>query len=222
MTSLCTKYAHFIITQGVVGGVTMGLTMAPLMGAIGHYFNKKRGAAMGLAISGSSLGGIVFPVALGKLLYNPKLSFGWTIRICGFIILALLVPSVTVIRTRLPRRKGQFIIPSAFKEFAYVLPLFLYSLMMTLTFEQLCKPGHCILPDDVWSLHPLLFPAFLCCLTRHESLSCLLFGCHTKCGFILRSGHSWCPRWQMGTSKYSSCSGREHSCVNMLLHTRQE
>jgi len=116
LTSICTKYWHFVLAQGILGGASMGLTMAPVMSAVGHYFNKKRGAAMGLAISGSSLGGIVFPIMLGKLLYKPNLSFGWTIRISGFIMLALIAPACVAIRARLPRRKGRFVIPAALKD----------------------------------------------------------------------------------------------------------
>lgn len=93
----------------------MGVSMAPAMGAIGHYFNKKRGAAMGLALSGSSLGGLTFPLMLGKLLYNPRLSFGWTIRIAGFIMLGLCVPAVLAIKTRLPRRTTKTNVWAAFK-----------------------------------------------------------------------------------------------------------
>lgn len=116
MTSISSRYWHFILAQGALGGISMGLTMAPVMGAVGHYFNKKRGAAMGLAISGSSLGGIVFPIMLGKLLYKPNLSFGWTIRISGFIMVALIIPACIAIRARLPRRKGQFFIGAALKD----------------------------------------------------------------------------------------------------------
>lgn len=120
MTSIATAYWHFMLAQGVVGGLSMGMVMAPCMGAIGHYFNKKRGAAMGLAISGSSLGGVMFPLALGKMLFNPKLSFGWSIRICGFIMIALMGPAVLAIKSRLPTRSGRFFLPAAFKNKLYV------------------------------------------------------------------------------------------------------
>jgi MFS family permease len=69
----------------------MGMIMSPAMAATGQYFNKNRGAAMGLAVAGSSLGGVVWPIALGKMLYNPHMSFGWTVRITGFVMLALTV-----------------------------------------------------------------------------------------------------------------------------------
>jgi hypothetical protein len=36
-----------MLAQGILGGLGMGMTMAPGMAATGQYFNKKRGAAMG-------------------------------------------------------------------------------------------------------------------------------------------------------------------------------
>jgi MFS family permease len=115
MTSLCTEYYQFLLAQGILGGISMGMMMAPAVAATGQYFNKNRGAAMGLAIAGSSLGGIVWPIALGKMLYNPNLSFGWSVRISGFIMLALVGPACAAIRARLPPRKGMFFLPEAFK-----------------------------------------------------------------------------------------------------------
>jgi len=94
--------------------------MGPSMAACGQYFRKKRGAAMGLAIAGSSTGGIIFPIALSKMLNHPTLGFGWTIRILGFMMLALLVPSCIAIHARLPPRKGKFFLPQAFKDPVYV------------------------------------------------------------------------------------------------------
>lgn len=115
MTSLCTEYYQFLLAQGILGGVSMGMTMAPAMASTGQYFNKKRGAAMGLAVAGSSLGGVVWPIALGKMLNNPNLSFGWSIRISGFVMLALIGPACAAIKARLPSRKGTFFLPEAFK-----------------------------------------------------------------------------------------------------------
>lgn len=114
MTSLCTEFYQFLLAQGILGGISMGMTMAPAMAATGQYFNKKRGAAMGLAVAGSSLGGIVWPIALGKMLNNPNLTFGWSIRIAGFIMLALIAPACAAIKARLPPRNGTFFLPEAF------------------------------------------------------------------------------------------------------------
>ena len=95
--------------------------MAPGIAAVGQYFHKKRGAAMGIAVAGSSLGGVILPIALNNMLSNARLGFGWTVRIVGFLMLAIIVPSVAAIRARLPPRKKGFFVLSAFKEPHYCL-----------------------------------------------------------------------------------------------------
>ena len=119
LTSLCTQYWHFMLAQGVLTGIADGLLMFPAMSAMTHYFNKKRGAAMGLAIAGSSLGGVVFPIALGKMLTESDIGFGWSIRICGFVMIPILVFSCLTVKARLPPRKTSFFLPSAFKNILY-------------------------------------------------------------------------------------------------------
>ena len=98
----------------------MGLSMGPCVAAVGHYFLKKRGAAMGVAIAGSSVGGVVFPIALSRMFYNTSLGFSWTVRILGFLMLSLLLPACLVVRARLPPRSGTFFLPKAFTEPLYV------------------------------------------------------------------------------------------------------
>lgn len=109
-----------MLAQGLLGGIATGMTMSPGMTAIGHYFNKKRGASMGIAVAGSSVGGVVFPIALAKMFANPKLEFGWTVRIIRFIMLAVLAVSCPPIKARLPTRKKSFFLFSAFKELPYI------------------------------------------------------------------------------------------------------
>lgn len=119
LTSLCTAYWHFMLTQGVLTGIADGLLMFPAMSALSHYFKKKRGAAMGLAIAGSSLGGVIFPIALGKMLTGSDVGFGWSMRICGFIIIPILVFGCLTVKARLPPRQTSFFLPSAFKNILY-------------------------------------------------------------------------------------------------------
>lgn len=90
--------------------------MSPGIPAVAQYFNKKRGGAMGLAIGGSSIGGVVFPIALSRMLNHHKIGFGWSVRVCGFIIMAILLPACIAIKARLPPRKSQFLLPRAFLE----------------------------------------------------------------------------------------------------------
>jgi MFS family permease len=131
MTSLCSEYYQFVLAQGVLGGFACGMSLAPCLAIIGHYFQKNRAAAMGAAVGGSSIGSVIFPIMFDKLLPNPRLGFPWTMRICGFLMVAILGPACIVIRARLPPRKGQFLLPAAFKELPYV-TLIAASFMMML------------------------------------------------------------------------------------------
>lgn len=118
MTSLCNEYWQFMLAQGVLSGISNGLIMFPAMAATPQYFKRRRGAAMGLAIAGSSLGAVVFPIVLSELL--DTLGFGWAVRICGFIMMPFLLYSSVAVRARLPPRRSQFFIWKAFRQ-----PLFL-------------------------------------------------------------------------------------------------
>ncbi|KAH8172421.1 major facilitator superfamily protein [Sarocladium implicatum] len=120
MTSISTKYWHFILAQGILGGLGMGLLSFPCMSAIPQYFNKKRGAAMGLAVGGSSIGGIVFPIMLSNLLQKTDLGFGWSVRVMGFTMVPFLLVTVLTVKSRMPRRNTQFFLPESFKKPIYV------------------------------------------------------------------------------------------------------
>lgn len=97
-------------------GVVMGMMQIPAFAAVSQYFDKNRAAALGVAISGSSIGGIVIPIALSKMLNDTTLGFGWSVRIVGFVMLPLLTFSCMVIKERVPRRDSQFFIFSAFRD----------------------------------------------------------------------------------------------------------
>ncbi|OAX77251.1 hypothetical protein ACJ72_08453 [Emergomyces africanus] len=137
MTSIAEEYYQFMLAQGVLGGLSMGMTMAPSMAATPQYFNKYRGAAMGIAIAGSSIGGVIFPIALGHLLNSTTVGFGWSIRIIGFLILAVLAPSCLAIRARLPPRKGAFLLLSAFKQTQYIIIITFAFLMVLSVFTPI-------------------------------------------------------------------------------------
>lgn len=122
MTSLCTQYYQIILAQGVCSGLGtaclfqpcksyLALTPLPLcqdkrltehsaVTCAAGWFNKKRGAAFGIMFTGSSLGGIVFPIMVTRLI--SEVGFPWTMRICGFLILALLVIANLTIKAYVP------------------------------------------------------------------------------------------------------------------------
>jgi MFS family permease len=68
--------------------------------AVGHYFSTRRGNATGIACTGGSIGGIIFPFILQKLI--PEIGFPWSCRIVGFISLFLCIIANILIKSRLP------------------------------------------------------------------------------------------------------------------------
>ncbi|KAL4921324.1 major facilitator superfamily domain-containing protein [Aspergillus aurantiobrunneus] len=90
MASLCHEFYQFLLAQAVSMGIWMSLLVAPSVAVVGQYIKVKRGAAMGIVISGSSLGGVIWPIVINELLKNENVGFGWTMRIVGFIMIPLL------------------------------------------------------------------------------------------------------------------------------------
>jgi MFS family permease len=105
-----------MLTQGVLMGIVMGLLQFPTFAAVSQYFDKKRATALGVVVSGSSIGGVVIPIALSKMLNSSSLGFEWSVRVIGFVIIPLMAFSCVVIKSRLPPRTTTFFIGAAFKE----------------------------------------------------------------------------------------------------------
>ncbi|KDN35743.1 MFS general substrate transporter [Tilletiaria anomala UBC 951] len=105
MLSLCQAgmFAPILLSQGIGMGAGLGLAYLPVSGVVSQHFNKRRGLAMGVITTGSSLGGFAFSVLASKL-FQP-LGFGWTVRVCAFIVLGCLAPAFFLIKE--PVRNGE-------------------------------------------------------------------------------------------------------------------
>ncbi|KAF7344760.1 MFS general substrate transporter [Mycena venus] len=103
--SYCTEYWHFILALSILNGIGSSLLFTPAMGAIAHWFNRRRGTASGFAFIGSGVGGVLFPLMIQSLL--PKAGWAWTMRAVGFVLLILCIAGVTLCRSRLPPRKAK-------------------------------------------------------------------------------------------------------------------
>jgi MFS family permease len=99
-----------MLTIGVLAGIGTSLIFTPSVSAIGHFFLKKRGSATGIAAAGGSVGGIIFPLMLQSLF--PKVGFAWATRIMAFILAALCLVAVLLVRSRLPPRPGTSVLPN--------------------------------------------------------------------------------------------------------------
>lgn len=115
-----TKFWQLFLSQAVCIGIGNGLQFCPSMALVSTYFARKRAFAVGITALGSCTGGIIFPIVVQQLL--PKVGFAWTIRVIGFIMLALHAISIALYRTRLPPRKsGALVDWASFREAPYAL-----------------------------------------------------------------------------------------------------
>jgi len=97
------QYYQIFLAQGVGMGLGLGLMFIPAVSVVAHHFRKRRATAMGIVVSGSSCGGIVFPIMLNMLI-NKEVGYAWGVRATGFLILALLIIANFCMSTRLPPR----------------------------------------------------------------------------------------------------------------------
>ncbi|KAI1483653.1 riboflavin transporter MCH5 [Daldinia eschscholtzii] len=115
MLSLSTEYYQIILSQGIVSAVGMSAVFNSAMNSVMGWFFKRRAAALGLMVSGSSLGGVVLPIMMNHLI--PRIGFPWTVRAIGFMLLGLCAFACCTVKSRLPPRKRPF------KFVEYVRPL---------------------------------------------------------------------------------------------------
>jgi MFS family permease len=121
LLGLCTMYWHFFLCFGVLGGLGTSLIFTPAIAAVSHFFLEKRGNATGLVAAGGSVGGVIFPLALQKLL--PSVGFAWATRVIGFIDIFCCIVLCVLIRSRLPPKAGQSVLPDfrIFRDLSYLL-----------------------------------------------------------------------------------------------------
>ena len=70
------------------------------MSTVGTWFQKNRAFAFGIMAAGSSLGGVIFPIMVDRLI--DEVGFGWSMRIAAFLILALTIYANLTVRSRIP------------------------------------------------------------------------------------------------------------------------
>ncbi|EFY92879.1 MFS monocarboxylate transporter, putative [Metarhizium acridum CQMa 102] len=93
-----TKFPHFLVNQGIFFGTGIALLYYPATGAITEWFNEKRPLALGIAASGSSVGGALWSTYVPEL--NDKLPHGVVFLVIGGIATPLLFLGCLLIRER--------------------------------------------------------------------------------------------------------------------------
>ncbi|SCV73621.1 BQ2448_6051 [Microbotryum intermedium] len=116
--SFATTYVHIFLAQGVACGMAAGILFLPAVSAVSHFFRVRRATALGFLATGSSVGGVVYPLLLNHVF--PKIGFGPAIRASGYLTIGLLIIACLTIDSRLPPRKtGPLIDFSHFGDHAY-------------------------------------------------------------------------------------------------------
>lgn len=119
MLSLSREYYQVFLSQAISIGVGTGLIFVSGVAILSTYFSTRLATATGIAASGSSLGGMLYPIIFYKL--QPHIGFAWATRVLGFIALSTLAVSNLVLRVRvLPSARRKFFDFPAWKELPYV------------------------------------------------------------------------------------------------------
>ncbi|RSM20622.1 hypothetical protein CDV31_000600 [Fusarium ambrosium] len=88
----CKTYWQFMLCLGVFGSIGAAMTMVVAVAIVGKLFIRRRGLAMGIALAGSSVGSVVFPIIFRYTF--PDLGWKWSMRIMAFISAGLLIPGM--------------------------------------------------------------------------------------------------------------------------------
>jgi MFS family permease len=120
MTSLAKEYWQTMLAQAFCIGIGNGLVFVPSVAILPQYFSTKKALANGIAASGSSFGGLIYPIVFRQL--QKSIGFGWATRTLGFISLVTVWFSVLVMKPRvMPKQRRAMTDFAAFKEIPYTL-----------------------------------------------------------------------------------------------------
>ena len=87
LASFGTKLCHFILTQGLLLGIGTCLSYMVAVTIAPTWFTVRRGLAMGIILSGTGMGGLLWAPALKAC--NDKIGFRNTLRLTGAISFVL-------------------------------------------------------------------------------------------------------------------------------------
>ncbi|CAF3619427.1 unnamed protein product [Fusarium graminearum] len=162
MLSLSTQYYQILLSQAVVSSLGSGAVFTASLTSTTSWFKKRRGTVFGIVNSGSSTGGIVLPIMLSSLF--KLIGFGWTMRVVGFLFLALMTISCLLIKANGTPKPRSFKISDyqrCFKEPVMVLTmtggfLFFWGMFLPLNYIIIQAKSSGISPDLVPYLLPLI------------------------------------------------------------------
>lgn len=100
MTSISTEYYQFVLAQGICSPIGASAIFYAGMSCVTTWFFHRRALALGITATGSSFGGVIFPIMVERLV--QEVGFGWAMRISTFLILFMLIIANLTVKSRLP------------------------------------------------------------------------------------------------------------------------
>ncbi|PWY66790.1 MFS general substrate transporter [Aspergillus sclerotioniger CBS 115572] len=96
LASFSKELWHFALTQGLLLGIGTCMAYVPTMAVAPTWFSKRRGLAMGVIISGTGVGGMIWPPALRAMISH--VGFRNALRISGCISLTTVTAAGAILR----------------------------------------------------------------------------------------------------------------------------
>ena len=119
MISICHEFWQVVLAQGFVVGIGTGCLFVPCVAIIPQYFSTKLGQALGIAVSGSALGGVIYPIVLYRLI--EEIGFPWAVRVIGFIALGTLSVPIMSMKLRVKPPKVRAMVDwASFTDVPYI------------------------------------------------------------------------------------------------------
>ncbi|PGH32708.1 hypothetical protein GX50_04490 [[Emmonsia] crescens] len=137
MASISTSYYQILLAQGICSPLGAGGIFYASVNSVTTWFFKRRAFALGIVASGSSVGGVIYPIMVARLV--PLVGFGWTMRICAFLILGLCLVVNLTVKSRIQPQPKPFALKEFFTPFLEM-PFFLTTVGVWLSFFGLYVP----------------------------------------------------------------------------------
>src|SRR5579863_3450877 len=105
---LCSNHIwQLYLFYGALGAVSSGVAPVSYCAVVSHWFDRRRGLALGVMMLGLGIGAIVMPSAAQSLI--ARLGWRLTFAIVGAAILLVTAPVTALLLKEKPERKGIFL-----------------------------------------------------------------------------------------------------------------
>ncbi|KAH9887037.1 MFS general substrate transporter [Cubamyces lactineus] len=99
LTSVAVTYYDYILAQGILSGLGVGMLFYPPLASISTHFSKYRATALGIAVVGSGLGGTIYPILLQYLFI--RIGFAWGLRVSALLCFVLCTTATLTVTSRI-------------------------------------------------------------------------------------------------------------------------